>query len=121
MKSVPKFMRGVFRGAIKTSLQAILRGRERNDIEVETRSGSAPHPATTRGYCPARTSEGESGQVQRGRMGSPLGVVGGVFQARQCCKKSTQTEGQRTNSRAGLVVAGIGLGGEVVPSSGSRQ
>ena len=33
MKSVPKFMRG----AIKTSLQAILRRRERNDIEVETR------------------------------------------------------------------------------------
>ena len=32
MKTVLKFMRGVFRGAIKTSLQAILRERERNLI-----------------------------------------------------------------------------------------
>ena len=29
MKTVPKFMRGVFRGGIKTSLQLILSGRER--------------------------------------------------------------------------------------------
>ena len=34
MKTVPKFMRGVFRGAIKTSLQAILRGHERKDVEL---------------------------------------------------------------------------------------
>ena len=37
MKTAPKFMRGVFRGPIKTSLQAILRGRERKDVELETR------------------------------------------------------------------------------------
>ena len=37
MKTVPKFMRGVFRGGIKTSLQAILRGRERKDVQLETR------------------------------------------------------------------------------------
>ena len=37
MKTVPKFVRGVFGGAIKTSLQAILRGRERKDVELETR------------------------------------------------------------------------------------
>ena len=37
MKTVPKFMRGVFRGGIKTSLQAILCGRERKDVQLETR------------------------------------------------------------------------------------
>ena len=112
MKYVPKFMRGVFRGAIKTSLQA-------KRSWMETRGWKllmlipqiALHPATTEGSSPGRTSEGESGQVQRGRMGAPLGVVVGVFHARQCCKKSTQ-EGN------GCVPCSKGSGGG---SSGSTQ
>ena len=37
MKTVPKFMWGVFRGSINTSLQAILSGRERKDVKLEAK------------------------------------------------------------------------------------
>ena len=37
MKAIPKFVKAVFRSAIKVSLQAIARGREMNDVVVETR------------------------------------------------------------------------------------
>ena len=37
MKSIPKFLRGVFRGALKVSLQEIVRGQQRNDSEAESR------------------------------------------------------------------------------------
>ena len=40
MKTVPRSMRGVFRGAIKTCSQAIIRGRERNDFERKREDGS---------------------------------------------------------------------------------
>ena len=37
MKTVPKFMKGVFRGGLKLSLQEIAKGRARNDSVMETR------------------------------------------------------------------------------------
>ena len=37
MKMIPKILRGVFRGAMKMSLQEIVRGRIRNDRVVESR------------------------------------------------------------------------------------
>ena len=37
MKTIPKFMRAVFRGAMKVSMEAIVRGRETNDVVAETR------------------------------------------------------------------------------------
>ena len=62
MKTVPKFMRGVFRGGIKSSLQAILRGRERKDVQlgdeglevVDVDAKIAPCPSTTWGFGAAR-------------------------------------------------------------------
>ena len=66
MKTVPKFTPGMFRGAIETSLQAFLRGMDEGLVVVDAQI--APHPATTRESGAARTSEGESGQVQRGRV-----------------------------------------------------
>ena len=37
MRSIPKFLRGVFRGALKVSPQEILRGQQRNDRVAESR------------------------------------------------------------------------------------
>ena len=37
MRSIPKFMRGVFRGAMKVGLHEITKGRAANNIQVESR------------------------------------------------------------------------------------
>ena len=112
MKYVPKFMRGVFRGAIKTSLQAILRGRERNDIEVETRGWKLlmliPRLLLT---GPPR-----GGLVPQERLKERVAR----FNAGECkamLQKSTQKEGNERTPEQGWSCAGIGEGGRVVPCS----
>ena len=41
MRSVPKLLRGAYRGTVKVSLEEICKGRAANNLEVETRGGSS--------------------------------------------------------------------------------
>ena len=91
MRTVPKFMRGAFRGVSKTSLQAILHGCERKDIEAETRDWKlfllTPRLFLARaprwGVVPQRAveRERESNPIQRRRVGIFVGIVIGTLSA----------------------------------------
>ena len=118
MKSVPKFMRGVSRGAIKTSLQAILRGRERKDTEMETRGWKLlmliPRLLLTRpprgGLVPQERLKERVARFNAEEW-VPLLELSLECHARQCCKKSTQKEGNGRTPEQGWSCAGIGQGG----------
>ena len=73
-----------------------------------------PRPTTTRGVGAARMTQGESGQVWRGRVRSSLGDVVGMFCTRQCSKKSTPEKDNGRSSKQGSACVGIDPDGEIV-------
>ena len=105
-------MRGAFRGAIKTCLQAIIRGRERNDFEAETRGWKllllVPRLLLARpprgGLVPQGRLKERVARFWRGRVRSSLGDVVGVFCTRQCRKKSTPEKDNGMIFKTGLGV-----------------
>ena len=125
MKTISKFMRAVFKGAIKVSLQAIVRGRETNNIcgrdprleVVAVVATIASLSATTGRFDSPRSIERESGEVQFCRVDFLFGDVIGVFHARGEGKLSASERSHRQCLSQGSACVGIGKNGKVVEGS----